>query len=92
MFEEAEVLSLILGCVSLGVIAASIGFPKSKALRWFILGVVAILGSYACTNLESVFAAELMNVSEHFLFAVAAICFVIAAVELRKNPAQLADE
>jgi len=92
MFEESEILTFILGCLSFAVIIAAIGMPRDGAVRCFVFGVLAILGSYLCTNLEVLLAAHLMDFCEHLLFAIAAGLFLVAAVKIGRRPEHLTDE
>ena len=85
MFEENEILTLILGiATALFVFFASprIRFPGS---RWFRGAVVFLALSYICTNLEALWFHDWFDMAEHFFLAIAGILALVFSIKLTKE-------
>lgn len=86
MFQDSEVVNLIMGVVSLFVflvLSRNNGLPQHPAIY---TGFFFILAGYFFTVIEGVFWHDLFNVLEHFSYAVAAVLFAAGAGALARRP------
>lgn len=92
MAQQSEIIALVLAVALIPVVAwtySGIDLPRKPLLA---AGLVAMLGAYASTVLESFVAPGPLNFLEHLLYAVAGICFAAVGVAVLGRRRDTADE
>ena len=80
MFQESEVVNLLVGFGSVPVIALlarRVSIPREKLLYG---GFSFLLVGYVATVLEGVFFPDLLNFIEHYSYAASGLCFLAFAL------------
>lgn len=82
MFEENEVLTFILGLISVAVALPFSRRANDPGIRLFCVAILLLTFSYLFTNLEAVIFPDTFNILEHFCFSLSALCFFLAVPRL----------
>ena len=80
MFQESEIVNLLVGFGSVPVIvllARRVAIPRGKILYG---GFGFLLLGYVSTVLEGVFLPDLLNFIEHYAYAASGLCFLAFAL------------
>ena len=85
MFEENEILTLILGIATALFVYFASPRIKIPGSRWFRGAVVFLALSYACTNLEALWFHDWFDMAEHLFLAVAGIFALVFSINLSKE-------
>ncbi|MFH1672230.1 MAG: hypothetical protein ABIF87_02210 [Pseudomonadota bacterium] len=85
MFQESEIINLILAVISVLMFASIFkkkGLPK---LRLIYIGFFFLLGGYLFTVIEGVLRLEFFNLLEHLCYAVSGIFFAAGCRTIMQN-------
>lgn len=85
MFQESEIVNLLVGFGSVPVLVAlgrRVGPPRAGVLY---AAFACILSGYVCTVAEGVFWPDLLNLVEHLAYAAAGCLFLAYALLLRNR-------
>lgn len=85
MAQQSEIIALVLAAAFVPVVVwtyRGIMLPLKPLLA---AGLVAMLGAYAATVIESFVAPDFLNIVEHLLYAAASTCFAIFSVAVLRD-------
>jgi hypothetical protein len=85
MFQESEIITLVVAVV--GAFLSISVFAKRKVveLRYFYIGFFAIVAASFFTVIEGVFWKDLFNLLEHLCYALAGLSFIVGCNILLKQ-------
>lgn len=85
MFEESEVINLILGLVSLVIVFYEIRKRMIPDFHLFFAGFVLIVMARIFTVAEGLFLEDILNILEHICYALSALLFAAGCISLSAN-------
>ncbi len=75
MFEESEIVDLLMALLLTPIIWLSFRTLKLPGKTWFLFGYFVIMVAYACTVAEGYVLPDLFNALEHIGYALAGAGF-----------------
>jgi hypothetical protein len=85
MFEESEIVNLLLGLVSLVIVYYESRKRVIPDFRLFFAGFLFVVLARIFTVLEVVFLGDILNVLEHICYAMSAFFFAAACISLTRK-------
>ncbi|KPJ97897.1 MAG: hypothetical protein AMJ60_10020 [Desulfobacterales bacterium SG8_35] len=85
MFEESEIINLILGLVSLVIVFYEIRKRTIPHFHLFFAGFVCVVMARIFTVVEGVFLGGILNILEHLCYAFSALLFAVGCISLSKK-------
>lgn len=82
MIRPSEFQILLLAIAVIPLIAWTYGSVDLPGKRWFAVALVSLLGAYLATVAEGFAAGAALNTLEHALYALSAVCFAAATLQL----------
>lgn len=85
MFEESEIINLILGIVSLVIVIYETNKREIPGFRLFLAGFLCVVLARIFTVVEGVFLRDILNTLEHLSYVLGAFLFVIGCWSLNRQ-------
>ena len=85
MFEESEIINLILGLVSLVIVYYELGKRRIPDFQLFFAGFILVILARIFTVVEGLFWTETFNILEHISYAVSGLIFAAGCISLSKS-------
>jgi len=85
LFEENEILTFILGLISIAIIIPFSQKLQLRGIKQFYIGIVFLVLSYLFTNVEGICCNEIFNLLEHSCVTISAIFFFIAVKKIKRG-------
>jgi len=85
MFEESEIINLILGLVSLVIVFYETRKKVIPDFKLFLAGFLFIVLARVFTVVEVLFLGYILNILEHFCYALSACLFAAGCISLSFN-------
>lgn len=82
MVKPSELQILLLAIAIVPLIVGSYRGIDLPGKRWAAAAMISLLGGYVATVVEGFFAETQLNVLEHVLYAISALCFATTALQL----------
>ncbi len=85
MFQESEIINLLIGLVGLGIIVRFLkndDFPGTKYLK---AGFIVMVSSYVFTTVEGIFYNTFFNFLEHSGYALSGLLFALSFSQISKT-------
>lgn len=82
MFEESEIINLILGIVSLVIVYYETRKKKIPDFQLFLSGFLFVVMARIFTVVEGMFLADILNTLEHICYGISAFLFAAACISL----------
>lgn len=82
MYQESEIVDLLMVLFLLPVMRASLGSIHLEGRRFFIAGYLAIIAAYVFTIVEGFWIEGVFNALEHLSYTVAGVLFALGALVL----------
>jgi hypothetical protein len=82
MFEESEIINLILGLVSLVIVYYETRKRVIPNFQLFFAGFVFVAMARIFTVAEGLFLGDILNILEHVCYALSAFLFAAACISL----------
>jgi hypothetical protein len=85
MFEESEIINLILGLASLVIVFYETRKRVIPNFRLFLAGFIFVAMARIFTVAEGLFLGDILNILEHFCYAFSAFLFAAGCISLSSN-------
>jgi len=85
MFEESEIINLILGLVSLIIVYYETRKRVIPNFQLFLAGFLFIAMARIFTVVEGLFLGDILNILEHLCYASSAFLFAAGCISLNSN-------
>ena len=85
MFEESEIINLILGLVSLVIVYYETRKRVIPDFQLFLAGFLFVIMARIFTVVEGLFLGNILNILEHFCYVFSAFFFAAGCISLTSN-------
>lgn len=82
MFEESEIINLILGLASLVIVYYETRKRNIPDFQLFLAGFYCIALARIFTVVEGIFLGDILNIAEHLCYAISAWFFAAGSIAL----------
>ena len=85
MFEESEIINLILGLVSLVIVIIETQKRMIPGFRLFFAGFLCVMFARLFTVIEGMFLGDLLNILEHTCYVLSSFLFAAGCMSLMRQ-------